>query len=104
MPHCEQFELKFGMRGEEGLSTNFTKFHGDCATSTMFSHRCRKTYRTDLVFFKNFENIPGDIQNEKCDQLSLSQSTLSEAEIVRIGKVKIFRYRFSKKRLYAHYP
>ncbi len=37
------------MHGEEGLLTNFFKFHGDCATSTMFSQRCRKTYQADFV-------------------------------------------------------
>ncbi len=49
VPHCVRFELKLGMRGEEGLLTNFFKFHGDLATSTMFSQRCRKTYRTNLI-------------------------------------------------------
>ncbi len=47
--HCEWFELKLGMCREEGLLTNFPKFHGDHTTSTMFSQSCRKTYRTDLV-------------------------------------------------------
>ncbi len=51
VPHCEWFELKFGMRGEKGLLTNFLRFHGDRADSTMFSPRCRKTYQTDLVRF-----------------------------------------------------
>ncbi len=37
------------MCSEEGLLTNFPQFHGDHATSTMFSQPCRKTYRTDLV-------------------------------------------------------
>ncbi len=45
----EWFELKLGMRGEEGLLTNFPKFHGDRATSTMFSQCCHKTKKTDLV-------------------------------------------------------
>ncbi len=49
VPHCERFELKLGVCGKEALLTNFSKFHRDRATSTMFSHRCRKTYRTDLV-------------------------------------------------------
>ncbi len=49
IPYCEWFELKLGMRREEGLLTNFPKFHEDRATDTMFSQRCRKTYRTDLV-------------------------------------------------------
>ncbi len=42
--------VKRGMRREEDLSTNFPKFHGDRATSTMFSQYYRKTYQTDLVF------------------------------------------------------
>ncbi len=50
IPHCEWFKLKLGMHREEGLLTNFPKFHGDHATSTMFSQRCHKTYRTDIVF------------------------------------------------------
>ncbi len=49
VPHCEQFELKLGMRREEGLLTNFSKFHGDYATSTMFLRLCPKTYQTDPV-------------------------------------------------------
>ncbi len=49
VPHCERFELKLGMRVEEGLLNTFPKFHGDRATSTMFSQRCNKTYRSDLV-------------------------------------------------------
>ncbi len=36
------------MRREENLLTNFPSFHGDWATSTMFSLCCCKTYRTDL--------------------------------------------------------
>ncbi len=36
VPHCERFELKLGMHGEEGLLTNFIKFHRDFATCTMF--------------------------------------------------------------------
>ncbi len=47
--HCEQFELKFGMRGEECLLTNFFKFHEDRTTSTTFLQCCRKTYWTDLL-------------------------------------------------------
>ncbi len=43
--YCERFELKLGMRGEEGLLTNFPKLHGDRATSTMFSQHCHNTYR-----------------------------------------------------------
>ncbi len=50
VPHCERFELKLGMRGDGGLLTYFRKFHVDRATSTMFLQRCRKTYRTDLVY------------------------------------------------------
>ncbi len=50
VPHCEWLKLKLGMRREEGLLTNFPKFHGDRATSTMFSQHFRKTYRTDLVY------------------------------------------------------
>ncbi len=49
VPHCKRFELKFCMRGEEGLLTSFPKFYGDRATSSMFSQCCRKTYRIDLV-------------------------------------------------------
>ncbi len=49
VPHYKRFELKLGMRGEEGLLMNFPKFHGGCATSTMFSQCCHKTYRTNLV-------------------------------------------------------
>ncbi len=52
VPHCEWVELKLGIRGEEGLLTNFPKFHGNHATSTMFSQHCRKTYRTDFVVMK----------------------------------------------------
>ncbi len=37
------------MCGEEGLLTNFPKFHEDHATSTMFSQCCRKTYQADRV-------------------------------------------------------
>ncbi len=43
----ERFELKLDTRGEEGSLTNFPKFHGDHATSTMFSLCCCKTYQTD---------------------------------------------------------
>ncbi len=43
VPLCERFELKLGMHGEEGLLTNFPKFHGDRATSTTFLQRCCKT-------------------------------------------------------------
>ncbi len=49
VPHCEWFELKLGMCGEVGLLMNFLKFHGDRASSTMFSQRCHKTYWTDLL-------------------------------------------------------
>ncbi len=49
-PHCEWFELKLGMHGEEGLLANFPKFPGDCATNIMFSQHCCKSYRTDLVY------------------------------------------------------
>ncbi len=45
VPHCERFELKIGMRGEEGLLTNFPKFHGGCATSStgqILSNICNK--------------------------------------------------------------
>ncbi len=52
VPHCERFELQLCLSGEEGLLTNFPMFHGDRATSTTFSQRCRKTYRTDLVYSK----------------------------------------------------
>ncbi len=57
--HCERFELKFDVRGEENLLTNFPKFHGDRATNTMFSQHCRKIYQTDLVllFLKFLLNI-----------------------------------------------
>ncbi len=51
VPHWEWFELKLGMCREEGLLTNFPKFHVDSTTSTMFSQYCRKTYRTDLVIY-----------------------------------------------------
>ncbi len=54
VPHCEPFELKSGMREEGALLTNIFKFHGDCATSTMFSQHCRKIYQTDLVL-QNFK-------------------------------------------------
>ncbi len=37
------------MRGKEGLLMNFSKFHKDRTTGTMFLQRCRKIYRTDLV-------------------------------------------------------
>ncbi len=59
IPHCEPFGLKLGMCGEEGLLTNFPKFNGDRATSTMFSQHCRKTYWTDLVF--EVENLKNQI-------------------------------------------
>ncbi len=49
VPHCKWFELKLGMRREEGLLTNFPKFHGDHAISTMFLQHCSETYQTDLV-------------------------------------------------------
>ncbi len=49
VPHCEQFELKLDMRGEEGSFMNFPKCHGDRATSTMFLQFCHKIYWTDLV-------------------------------------------------------
>ncbi len=56
VPHCKRLELKLGIHRETGLLTNFRKFHGDRATSTMFSQFCCKTYRTDLVLFtENFE-------------------------------------------------
>ncbi len=42
------------MRRKGGLLKNFPEFHGDCATSAMFSQRCRKTYWTDLVRRKPF--------------------------------------------------
>ncbi len=48
VPHCEWFDLKLGMHGENGLLTNFPKFHGDHATSTMFLQQCRKTYPQTL--------------------------------------------------------
>ncbi len=53
------FELKLGIRGEKGLLTNFLKFHGDRATSTMFSQHCCKTYLIDLVqrFWNSFSKI-----------------------------------------------
>ncbi len=52
------------MCGEEGLLTNFHKFHGDRAASTMFSQHFRKTYRTDrgkfLEYFgKKLEKVRG---------------------------------------------
>ncbi len=50
VPHCEWFKWKHSMHREEGLLKNFPKFCGDCATSTMFSQSCCKTYRIDLVF------------------------------------------------------
>ncbi len=50
IPPFEWFELKLGMRIEEGSLTNSPKFYGDSATRTMFSQRCSKTHRTDLVF------------------------------------------------------
>ncbi len=37
---------------EKCLLTNFAKFHGNRATSTLFSHCCRKTYWTDLVLLE----------------------------------------------------
>ncbi len=49
VPHREQSELKVGICREEGVLTNFHKFHEDRTTSTIFSQHCRKTYRTDLV-------------------------------------------------------
>ncbi len=49
VPHCERFELKLDMHGEEVLLTNFLTFQRDRATGAMFSQRCRKTYWTDLV-------------------------------------------------------
>ncbi len=52
VPHYEWFELKLGMRGEEGLLMNFPKFHGDHATSTMFSQCYGKTYQTNLVLIR----------------------------------------------------
>ncbi len=51
VPRCEPFELKLGMSGQKGLLTNFPKFHGDLATSTMLLQHCRQTYRTDLVLY-----------------------------------------------------
>ncbi len=48
--HCELYELKLSMHIEEGLLTNFPKFHGDLTTNTMFSQCCCKTYQTDLVY------------------------------------------------------
>ncbi len=51
MPHCEQFELKLGMRREEGLLTNFPKFHGDGATSTCFRNAVTKLTGQTLYFF-----------------------------------------------------
>ncbi len=50
VPQCEQFELKLGMRKEEGLLTNFPRFYGERTTSTMFLQRCRKTYWMDIEF------------------------------------------------------
>ncbi len=50
VPHYKWIKLKLAMRVEKGLLTNFPKFHGDCATSTMFSQRCHKTYRIDLLY------------------------------------------------------
>ncbi len=49
--HCEWFELKLGICGEEGLLTNFPKFHLDRTTSAMFLQHCHKTYRTDLIIY-----------------------------------------------------
>ncbi len=49
VPHCEWFELKLGMGGEESLLTNFPNFMGDHTASIMFLQHCRKTYRTELV-------------------------------------------------------
>ncbi len=63
-PHSEQFKLKLGMHGEEGLSMNFPKFHGDRSNSTMFSQRCRKTYRTNLVISLKLE-INYEVISEK---------------------------------------
>ncbi len=37
VPHYEQFELKLGMCGEEGLLTNFSEFHGDRTSGTVFA-------------------------------------------------------------------
>ncbi len=53
VPFWERFKLKLGMHREKGLSMNFPMFHGDRATSTMFSQRCRETYWTDLVFISS---------------------------------------------------
>ncbi len=54
VPHCEQFQLKLSMCGQEGLLTNFPNFHGNRTTSTTFLQRCHKTYQTDLVNFRKF--------------------------------------------------
>ncbi len=59
VPFCEWFELKLGMCGEEGLLTNFSKFHGNRATSTIFLQHCHKTYQTDPVFVR-FRKIDFD--------------------------------------------
>ncbi len=76
--HCEQFELKLGMCGKEGLLTNFLKFHGDRTTSTMFSQRCRKTYQTDLVCLRN------------CWSLKLEMSVVKMCEnMFSLSKVKM---------------
>ncbi len=45
------------MRGEEGLLTNFPKFYGDRATSTMFSQCFRKTYGIDLVYLSSYKIV-----------------------------------------------
>ncbi len=49
VPHWERFELKLGTCREEGLLTNFPKFHGDRSSSTTFPQRCLKTYQTEFV-------------------------------------------------------
>ncbi len=60
VPHCEWFELKLGMCGEEGLLTNFPKFHGDCATSTMFCSVVAKFIGQTWYFPKCLEGITGN--------------------------------------------
>ncbi len=48
------------MCGEEGLLANFSKFHGDRASSIMFSQQRPKTYWTDLfaVLWKMYPGAP----------------------------------------------
>ncbi len=84
VPHCAWFELKLDMHREEDLLTNVPKFDGDCTTSTMFSQRCRKTYRTDLVL--NSFSIKTSVSSSVHESISVIKTFLLKSTIFQLGR------------------